>query len=98
MMLAPAPPVRASRLLCGLHGTATFVAALLASRRRFGRGAKAVMLAPAPPVRGAQPLTAPAVRPAATFFWIIRKKITTGSEVIVAPAINGPHAVPRSVW
>ena len=42
---------------------------------------------------GGQPLTAPAVRPDAMFFWISRKKMTTGSEVIMAPAIRGPQNV-----
>ena len=45
--------------------------------------------------RRSQPLTAPAVRPAAMFFWIIRKKITTGSEVMTAPAMSGPQKVCR---
>lgn len=43
---------------------------------------------------GRQPLTAPAVRPAAMFFWMMRKKMTTGSDVRIAPAMSGP----QNVW
>ena len=32
------------------------------------------------------------------FLWMIKKKTTTGIEVMIAPAMRGPQAVPRVVW
>ena len=44
-----------------------------------------------------QPRTAPAVRPKAIRRCTSKKKMTTGTAVKVAPAISGPHSVPRFV-
>src|SRR5262245_60161397 len=49
---------------------------------------------PAPPCTSHQPLTAPTVRPEATWRWTSRKNVTTGTAVSVAPAISGPQSVP----
>ena len=46
---------------------------------------------------GAQPLTAPDVRPNAIFRCTSRKKIMTGSAMSVAPAMSPPQSVLRLV-
>ena len=61
----------------------------LEAREEAGRGEP---LEPA-----AHPLTAPAVSPKAIFRCTIRKKITTGIAVSVAPAISPPQSVWRLV-